>query len=154
MDHSRQERGDKRFNEFLVGTNLLFASGRDIVSVLFHLQEVVWLIFNDDEVVFLGKLVDGLSSFGTQRGTGWVLTSWNSSSIGIGKWLTPRPLAVSRAEEKVNSSTKMVSPLLTKVLKMESQAWVLPVVWMMSQSSYGILWINLVWVFKKSNNSG
>ena len=48
-------------------------------GVRVHLQEVVGLVFEDDEVVFLGDGVDVFTALRGLRGAGWVLALFLTS---------------------------------------------------------------------------
>ena len=67
-----QVRRDERLDEFVVRGG----RGREravCVGVGLHLQEIVGFVFDDDDVVFLRDLVDGLAAFAGLRGARGVL---------------------------------------------------------------------------------
>ncbi|KAH3670087.1 hypothetical protein OGATHE_002900 [Ogataea polymorpha] len=75
LDVHRREGFHKR------GKELLVSDGRWLVSVLLvivHLQEVVWLVLDDNKVMLASNFVNGFSSFVGKRRSSRVLTGTDS----------------------------------------------------------------------------
>lgn len=78
-------RGDQRLEEGVVVLELLVVSGGLVLLELVHLQEVVGLVLDDENVVLLADLVDGLSSVGGHVTSGGVLAGGDGvEQLGLG----------------------------------------------------------------------